>query len=257
MATEKPAGRFVWHDLMTTDPEAAVAFYTKVAGWGTQAWDGPMPYTMWTANGTPIGGVMTLPPGAGAPPHRRGYISTPDVDATAAATVSQGGAVVAPPTDIPSVGRYAVMKDPQGATFAVYTPAEGNPQTVSAPAKGEFSWHELYTTDPAAAFDFYQTLFGWEKTSAMDMGDMGVYQMFGLDGVPFGGLMKKPAEMPGPPAWQHYVKVDDVKRVVEVIKSQGGQVVNGPMEVPGGDWIANGMDAQGGMFSIHSSAQSV
>lgn len=253
----KPRGRFVWHDLMTTDPDAAVKFYTTVVGWGTQPWDGPMPYTMWTANGTPVGGVMALPPDAGAPPHWLGYVSTPDVDATAATAVSHGATVMAPPDDIPGVGRYAVLTDPQGAAFAIYSSAVGDPEPAAAPGTGEFSWHELYTTDPEAAFDFYQTLFGWEKTSAMDMGEMGTYQMFGLDGVPFGGLMKKPADMPGPPGWQHYVKVDDVKRVAEVIKSHGGQVINGPMEVPGGDWIANGIDVHGGMFSVHSSAQGV
>jgi hypothetical protein len=254
MSNEKPRGRFVWHDLMTTDPKAAETFYTAVTGWGTQPWEGPMPYTMWTASGVPIGGVMALPPDAASPPHWLGYISTPDVDASTAAAGALGARTMVPPTDIPGVGRFAVMTDPQGAAFAMYTSAVGDEEPAAAPAAGEFSWHELLTTDAEAAFDFYQKLFGWEKTSAMDMGEMGTYQMFGFDGVPFGGLYKKPAEMPGPPSWQHYVKVDDVKRVVDVITTRGGQVINGPMEVPGGDWIASGIDAQGAMFSIHSSA---
>ena len=247
------SGRFVWHDLMTTDPAAATTFFTGVIGWGTQAWDGPTPYTMWTANGVPVGGVMQLPPDAGAPTHWMGYISTPDVDATIAAAGALGAAVMVPATDIPNVGRFAVLTDPQGAAFAVYASAGGDADPAP-PGPGEFSWHELYTTDVDAAFDFYQKLFGWQKTSAMDMGEMGVYQMFGIGEIPFGGMMKKAAEMPGPPGWQHYVKVDDVKRVAEVVKQKGGQVVNGPMEVPGGDYIANCIDPQGGMFSIHSSA---
>ena len=254
MSNERPRGRFVWHDLMTPDPDAAMKFYTSVIGWGTQPWEGPQPYTMWTAGDTSVGGVMALPPEAGAPPHWMGYISTENVDATTSAAKARGASVQVPPTDIPEVGRFAVLTDPQGASFAIFQPTEGSAGPSGAPKQGEFSWHELITTDVDAAFDFYQSLFGWEKTSAMDMGEMGVYQMFGLDGEPFGGLFKKSAEMPGPPSWQHYVKVDDVKRIAAGMNSLGGQVINGPMEVPGGDWIANCVDPQGGMFSIHSTA---
>ena len=83
MADMSARGRFVWYDLMTTDPDKAEAFYTKALGWGTQVWDGPMPYHMWTtAAGKMMGGVMQLPPNAGAPPHWLAYIAVPDVDAT-------------------------------------------------------------------------------------------------------------------------------------------------------------------------------
>ena len=78
-------GRFVWYDLMTTDPDAAQSFYTELIGWGTQAWDGPMPYTMWTNHDVPLGGVVTLPDEAkqaGAPPHWLAYIQIPNVDET-------------------------------------------------------------------------------------------------------------------------------------------------------------------------------
>jgi predicted enzyme related to lactoylglutathione lyase len=249
-------GSFVWHDLMTTDPQGAISFYSKVAGWGTQPWEGPTPYTMWTAGPAPIGGVMQMPEGVQAPPHWLGYVSTPSVDATVDAAKKLGASVLHQPTDIPSVGRFAVLADPQGVAFAVYSSNNPAPPSDAAPAVGEFSWHELVTTDPEAAWSFYSTLFGWEKTSAMDMGPMGVYQMFGLSkDVPFGGMFKQPAEMPGPPAWCHYVKVDDVNRAVEAAKSHGGQIINGPMEVPGGDWIAQGIDPQGGMFAVHAAAR--
>jgi predicted enzyme related to lactoylglutathione lyase len=240
---------------MTKDAAAAIEFYTKVAGWGTQMWDGSQPYTMWTVDNAPIGGVMAMPAGDPNPPHWLGYVSSPNVDASVADATRRGASTHVPPTDIPNVGRFAVLMDPQGAAFAIYTAQGGSAGTVGPPKRGEFSWHELATTDPVAAFDFYQGLFGWEKTSAMDMGEMGVYQMFGLDGVPFGGVFKKPAEMPGPPAWAHYIMVDDVARVVDIVKGNGGQVMNGPMEVPGGDWIANCMDSQGGVFAIHAVAK--
>ena len=90
MSEAKPRGRFIWFDLMTTDPAKAVEFYTSVVGWGTTQWEGSAPYTMWTSASVPIGGVMQLPPEAGAPPHWLAYISSPDVDATAQQAESLG-----------------------------------------------------------------------------------------------------------------------------------------------------------------------
>ena len=65
-------------------------------------------------------------------------------------------------------------------------------------------------------------------------------------------MFNKAAEMPGPPAWTHYVLVDDINRAVEATKAGGGQVLNGPMEVPGGDWIFQALDPQGAMFAVHA-----
>lgn len=250
-------GRFVWYDLMTSDPEAAQSFYTKLIGWGTQAWDGPMPYTMWTNNDTPLGGVTTLPDeakGAGTPPHWLGYILTPSVDETAAKAEQNQGKVLSPAQDIPTVGRFAILADPQGAVFAAFTPADGPSRDAGPPAIGEYSWHELNTSDHDNAWGFYETLFGWKKLDAMDMGEMGTYQMFTNGGgdAPLGGMFNKPKEMPGPPFWLYYARVDDVNASVDRVKELGGQVLNGPMEVPGGDHIAQCMDPQGAAFALHS-----
>ena len=255
MPENNARGQFVWYDLMTTDPEAAQAFYTAAVGWGTQVWENPgMSYTMWTAGETPIGGIMKLPDEAvagGARPHWLGYVAVPDTDATVARAQELGAKVRVPPTDIPTVGRFAVLADPQGASIAAFTPQGSGQGPQLPPPVGHFSWHELSTTDPEAAFTFYADLFGWEKTSAMDMGEMGVYQMFGPGGVPFGGIMRKPAEQPGPPAWLHYARVADVNAAVEAVRKNGGQVIHGPMEVPGGDMIAMILDPQGGPSAVH------
>jgi uncharacterized protein len=252
MSDAKPRGRFVWYDLMTSDPAAARDFYSKVTGWGTAQWEGPMPYTMWTVNTVPIGGIMQLPPDAGAPPHWLAYISSPDTDATVKEATDLGAKTRVAPNDIPTVGRFAVMSDPQGAVFAVFTPSGEAPGHDGAPAPGEFSWHELATTEPPAAFRFYEKLFGWNKTTAMDMGEMGTYQMYGRNGIELGGIFPKPPQMPGPPAWLHYIMVEDADRAAEITKASGGTVVNGPMEVPGGDRIFQGIDPQGAMFAAHS-----
>jgi predicted enzyme related to lactoylglutathione lyase len=256
MSEAKPRGRFVWYDLMTSDPEKAIEFYTKLTGWGTTKWEGPTPYTMWTNSSVPIGGVMPLPPEAGAPPHWLAYISSPDADATAKDAEALGAKVLVAPNDIPTVGRFAVLSDPQGALFAIFTPQAQAPGHEGPAVVGEFSWHELMTHDQPAAFRFYERLFGWEKTTAMDMGEMGVYQMYGRNGVELGGMFNKPPDMPGPPAWSHYILVDDITPAAEFTSANGGKIVNGPMEVPGGDWIFQAFDPQGAFFAVHAKKKS-
>lgn len=249
-------GRFVWYDLMTPDQEGAKGFYEKVVGWGTMKWDGPMPYTMWThAPEAALGGLMDLPEeakAAGAPPHWIGYVSTPDCAATAAKAEQLGGKILKEPTEIPETGTFAVLADPQGVVFAVYQSATGMPEDAPAQLK-QFSWHELATTDYEAAFDFYAELFEWSKTEDMDMGEGAIYRMYGFGQWPLGGMYNKPAEMPVS-GWVYYVSVPDVNAAAEVVKTEGGQVLLGPMEVPGGDMIAYCVDPQGATFAVHSKA---
>ena len=253
---DKLLGAFVWTELMTTDTAAAESFYKKVVGWTAKPFGPDGSYTVLNnSSNSGVGGIMKLPDQAkqmGAPPHWMMYVGTPDVDGMAMRIVQLGGRVLKQPDEIPTVGRFAVVQDPFGASFAIFTP---KPAPGSAPPKkgpiGDFSWFELYTPNPEGAWKFYQTLFGWEKTSAMDMGEMGTYQMFGRgSGVPNGGIMKPP---PGAPAaWMPYALVKDAKAAAAAASANGGKIVNGPMEVPGGDWIAQGMDPQGAMFSVHS-----
>ena len=261
MTGEEARGRFVWYDLVAKDVDAALSFYPELIGWKTELWeDTPtdQPYTMWVNGESPLGGVMDMTGKApeDAPAHWLAYLATPDVDAVASGTEELGGAVLHGPDDIPTVGRFAVIKDPQGSVICAFTPA-GEAPGSSEPAKlGEFSWHELATTDHAAAFDFYSALFGWTKMEAMDMGEMGIYQIYGRqqDGYPLGGIFNKPAEMPGPPAWLYYIRVADVNASVEQVKRLGGKILNGPMEVPGGDLVAQCLDSQGAAFALHSRA---
>jgi predicted enzyme related to lactoylglutathione lyase len=155
--------------------------------------------------------------------------------------------VVKPPGDIPNVGRFAVLADPQGATFAVFTP--GGNQAPPTPEHGGFSWHELATTDVAAAVRFYGTLFGWSKGRGHDMGALGVYQIFEHGGQQVGGM----CNVQGPstaPSWLSYVHVADSAKAVAAAKGAGGRLLHGPMEVPGGSWIALMMDPQGGAFAV-------
>ena len=253
MSHAEDRGRFVWFDLMTSDPGAAMDFYTQLIGWETQEWEGgDQLYTMWANGDVPLGGVTEVRE-AGAPPHWLAYVAVPDVAATVAQAAELGGTVMHQPTDIPGAGCFAVLKDPQGAVIAVYKASEESTDPAGPPKVGQFSWHELATSDSPAAYGFYAELFGWEKQEAMDMGEAGIYHIYGRGGVPLGGMFNKIAEMPGPPAWLFYVKVENVTAAVEKVKELGGKVLNGPMEVPGGDLIAQCSDPQGAMFALHSS----
>ena len=114
-------GAFCWGQLNTNDTAKAEAFYRALFGWDAKTGTGGgMTYTEWILGGVPFGGMMTLPPGAGAPPHWLAYFAVDDCDASAAKAASLGATTYVPPTDIPGTGRFAVFADPQGATFAIY-----------------------------------------------------------------------------------------------------------------------------------------
>ena len=188
----------------------------------------------------------------GAPPNWLAYVEVPNVDDTVAKAQELGASVILPANTVDNVGRFAILRDPQGVAFAVITSAAPIGDETD-PQPREFSWHELVTTNADAALDFYKKLFGWEVKGNFDMGEAGLYQMFGRDRFTYGGTYNKPAEMPAPAHWLHYVRVKDTAdAAAERAKAAGGQVLNGPMEVPGGDRIAIIMDPQGAAFAVHS-----
>lgn len=250
MADQSIRGRFVWHELMTPDVDGAHAFYSRALGWKSEPWDQDPSYKMFVGASGPLGGSVNESNGA---PQWLSYIGAVDVAATVEQARSLGGGVVKDVTGMPNGGTYAVLTDPQGARFGVYaSTAEHGPE--SAPKRGEFSWHELATTDYRGAFDFYSALFGWENVAEHDMGPMGKYFIFGMNGVQKGGMFNKPAEMRGPPSWLGYVRVKDVNQTVGKVRAARGTLINGPMEVPGGDWIAQFTDPYGAMFAAHTVA---
>jgi uncharacterized protein len=252
-------GQFVWHELTTTDAKAAAGFYSKVAKLKTKPAPFEKTYTMLVGSGRPMGGLMVLAGDATAsPPSWLTYIGTSDVDESARKAETLGAKVIKSPAPVPDGGRFAILQDPQGAVFAIYAASQA--QSGTAPSTdtplGHTSWHELATTDHAAAFSFYQQLFGWHTTSSMDMGPQGVYRMFGPAGAKdaFGGMYTKAPGSPGGPNWLPYIKVSDARPATNAAKKNGAQILNGPMQVPGGGWISMGIDPQGAMFAVHSVA---
>lgn len=268
LATDAPAetagckpnwqGTFIWYELMTTDEDAAIAFYREVVGWTASDAEQPdMRYTILSAQGRGVAGIFTLTDemcSHGARPGWLGYIAVADTDAAAEAVEAAGGKVLMQPGDIPNVGRFAMVADPGGAVFYLLTPdAQGEqPPPLDPQATGKVSWHELYAADgQAAAFAFYSGRYGWETETEMDMGPMGTYRIFGRDGARMGGMMDKPAEMPAS-TWTFYVNVEGIDAAVERIKANGGSLTMGPMEVPGGSWVLQAVDPQGAHFALVS-----
>jgi uncharacterized protein len=244
---------FVWYELVTTDVEAAEAFYHRVIGWRSQAWGEPgTAYALMSAGETTVAGLMPLPAevgAAGGRPSWLGYIGVEDVDAATDRVRQTGGAVHRAPADIPKVGRFSVVADPQGATFMLFTPQGGDRSPVPPMTPGHVGWHELYAADGPSAFDFYAGQFGWTKAEAIDLGPMGTYQLFAAGNDPIGGMMTKPPQIPSP-MWLFYFNVEAIDAASARIGENGGQVLNGPMQVPGGSWIVQGMDPQGAMFAL-------
>lgn len=250
---------FVWYELMTTDDRAAEAFYSQVIGWKTA--DAGMPgmrYTLLSAGDTHVGGLMALPQEArdgGARPGWMGYVAVPDVDVHAKRVEQAGGKICHPPEDIPGVGRFASVMDPHGAAFCLFQGKDGEQAPEHARGTpGTVGWHELSAGALDPAWAFYSGLFGWTKDEAMDMGPGGLYQLFKAGGEPIGGMMSKPAEMPAP-AWLYYFYVDALDAAVARATAGGGKLLNGPMEVPGGEWIAQCSDPQGAMFAMVAKAR--
>ena len=240
---------FVWYELCTNDLEGAKAFYGKLFGWTATRFegDGAPEYHIWEMAGKGVGGLMPLPEGM-TKPFWLGYVGVADADA-AIEQAKAAGATIHRVMDVPSVGKIGLISDPQGVGYAVIQGYSDRKSEAFDQAKpGHGNWHELYTTDLTAAFDYYANQYGWTKGRTMPMGEMGDYQLFQADGVDIGGMMKAPDHVP--PSWAYYFGVEDIDEAEARIKANGGTIANGPMEVPGPAYIIQLTDPQGAFVCV-------
>jgi uncharacterized protein len=248
-------GQFVWYELTTPDPDASIKFYPKFTNWGTQAFD--KDYTMFTSGGAPVAGIFRQTPemkAQGVPPNWMPYVEVSDVDASAAKAKSLGATVMVGPDDIPGTGRFAVIQDPQGAVLGLYKSSGPSNGWDGTNVIGQFSWHELMTTDHRKAAEFYKSLFGWEKINESDMGDGLMYLIFGLNGKMYGGMFTTPKEMAGMhPFWLCYIHVKDVGKAVQIATKNGASIHRPQMDIPGGSIAILG-DPQGAGYAVHHAA---
>lgn len=254
-----PPGDFIWYELMTTDAEGAKDFYDALVGWsfGEAAAEYNGYRMINTSDGGFAGGVMPISAEMqqhGARPTWLGYLNVTDVDAKVAAIEAAGGKTLMGATDIPNVGRIAMVADPQAAPFYVMKPIppaghENEPSTVFSPDnEGRCAWNELSTSDPVAARRFYGEQFGWTSDDFMDMGKNGEYRFVDHQGLRLGAIA---GAMGGEqPHWRFYFRVASVQQAKKTAEAKGGKIVMGPMEVPGGDHIIIGIDPQGAEFAL-------
>ena len=239
--TASRVGTFVWHENVSTDPKRAQEFYNALFGWGTEVFKtDEFEYPMISVDGQSHGGFPTVQ--EGTPPHWAGNVAVESVDDTVEKAKSAGGTLIHGPQDIPDVGRFAVLADPQGAVFVAFQPNGEAPQTA-----GVFVWDELGTQDVEGAERFYNAVFGW---TTADMGEeYGGYKIWKNGETDVGGLMKMP-EPSIPSMWSPYVAVEDVDATVAKAGELGGATLMEPMDVPNVGRIAVLKDPVGAVVGI-------
>jgi len=241
-------GRFVWHDLMTTDAAKSAALYAALFGWDIQARDvmGHTYREIHVGPG-PIGGLIeekNIPAS-----HWMPYVAVDDVDATAEKITAHGGSVCVPPTDIPGTGRFSVVGDPQGAYFSIYRGEDGKhgaePDLL---VHGRPCWNEALVADDAAAQAFYTAVFGWQD-APKDLGPMGTYHRQLLGDVQVGGLMKNP--MNGAPScWLVYFHAADLTATTQQAKDLGATALVENEAVPDVGSFSMLQDPLGAVFAL-------
>ncbi|MFJ4686655.1 VOC family protein [Streptomyces sp. NPDC088789] len=236
ITTDFVSGSPCWLDLGVPDVGSAAAFYGAVLGWDFEAmgegddWQGGM----FRKDGKTAAGLGRLTE-EGARPAWMIYYSVADAEATTQAVQRAGGTVRVPPTDLDEWGRMAQYTDPLGGQFAVWQ-AGTSPGIEVVDQPGALSWTELYTTDAAAAKEFYGSVFGWQYGDMQLPGGGGTYSLITPAGLPEermqGGLMQVDKEAlalaNGQPYWHPVFDVTDCDAAVAKVDESGGSVQMGP-----------------------------
>lgn len=262
MADDSDRGAFIWYELMTPDVAASKAFYDAVVGWdidGTNSVpDGSMDYRMIKrGDGGFAGGVLAMSPDMianGGKPGWYGYVHVPDVDAAVSAIEATGGQrwMV---QDMPGVGRMALVSDPWGAPIYVMTPTpppdnpDAQSDVFSVDKARHVRWNELWTSDAEGAFKLFGDVFGWHQAGEMDMGPMGKYRFLHHGDTAIGAVGDAQPGGDGP-RWVTYIGVDNIDRGVAAVTDGGGKVLQGPHQIPGGEFSAICLDPQGVNFGL-------
>jgi predicted enzyme related to lactoylglutathione lyase len=224
--------RFAWRDLMSVDPEISGAFFTALFGWTQVPIEiEPLGVYRQLFHGDHIlGGILALDPAIKHPSHWLSYIDVASLDAAVAKTARLGGTVASAPAEIPGVGRFALLADPQDALFCAlewHAGAARPPEPEEAAEPGEIAWNELLTADPTAAARFYGKLFNWTARSSVDA--RGPYRTMVRGDRPTAGMR---ARLPGMAmsAWLIYFEVADLDVSLERVRELGGRVVSDVVE---------------------------
>lgn len=243
MTTYAP-GTPSWVDIGVPDIAAAASFYSGLFGWETQDMgEEAGHYTMCLLRGRPVAAIgPAMNPG---PPAWMTYITVANVDESAAAITAAGGTVVAPPMDVMTAGRMAVVSDPTGAFFSIWQAGDSiGAEIVNEP--GALCWNELDTRDVDAALAFYETVFGLEAQRSPE------YNEFKLADAVVGGCMQMPSGVPDevPAFWLAYFAVADLDVATATARALGASEVVSPMDAGDMGRFTVLEDPMGAVFAI-------
>jgi len=245
--TKHEPGAFSWVELATSDAAAAKKFYQSLFGWEPvdQPTGPDMVYTLFKKKGNDAAACYQIRPDQkGMPPNWGIYVTVESADDAAKKAKDAGGKVLMEPFDVMTLGRMAVIQDPQGAFFSVWQPRG----SIGAQVWGEpgaACWCELQTTDTDAAQKFYTTVFPWKPNVSPQ------YTEWHLGGKGIGGMMKIGPEWgPVPPHWTPYFEVEDTDAIFAKTKQLGGGAHLPPMDFPEVGRFAILHDGQGASFAV-------
>lgn len=257
--TEHKHGTFSWMELASKDAAAAKKFYGGLFGWTFDDMPaGPdMIYSMCKIGDKTVGALyqMGADMAKAMPPHWASYVSVTDVDATTKKVEGAGGKVMKEPFDVMDVGRMSVIQDPSGGTMCLWQAKKH----IGAQLKGDagtLCWNELMSSNIDRAGKFYSDVLGW-KLDPKDMGPMGMYTLFKLDGADngVGGMMAIPKDMASMPSnWVTYIASDDVDASAKKVTELGGSVVVPPQDIPNIGRFAIVSDPGGATFALYKNA---
>ena len=250
--TKYTPGTFSWADVTTSDQPAAKEFYSGLFGW--EASDSPVgdgvSYSMMRLDGKSVAAISPQPQQqreAGVPPLWNSYVTVESADDAAARAGELGATVHAPPFDVMTAGRMAVIQDPQGAFFMVWEPRENiGAQLVNGP--GAMTLNQLNTSDPEAAGRFYRDLFGWEAEPMEGMPQR--YTVVRNGGRANGGIRELRDVEGAPPHWLVYLGIDDIDTGLAKTEQLGGTKLAGPIDI-GIAKIGIVQDPQGATFALY------
>lgn len=247
-------GTFCWAELSTPDQEAAKTFYGALLGWGYN--DVPIGegavYSIAQVDGLDVAAVSPQPPqqrDAGVPPFWSSYVAVQSADEVAQRAKDLGANLHAPPFDVMSAGRMAVIQDPQGAYFMLWQ-AAGTIGAKLVNAPGALVWNELASPDLDASSAFYSQLFGWEI--APFEGTSEPYLSIKNGGANNGGI-RPLAPAGAPPHWLVYFGVQDIDAALSQAGELGAATLAGPIDIEIAK-IAVIQDPQGAVFAIYAGA---
>lgn len=237
-------GKFVWHDLLTSDVATTKRFYGQLFNW---TFEQRGQYTIISLHDKRIGGILDIQP---VTPERHAArwissLSVSDVDQAASVVLANGGKVHKGPENILDRGRVALVSDPQGAQLSLIHTKNGDPNDDDGPiAEGSWLWHELWTNNPDSSVNFYQELAGYSSVEELDSylilkaGDKwraGIRNLFNQ------ALEQR---------WVPVIKVNDVKAISILAKQLSGKVIIEAENPDYADQVALLADPSGALFMV-------